>query len=209
MKLQYDEPLSNVAFSFNLRRYMVALLVFAYAYYAYRHEAINGLMQAIAERAAFQTHEFEKLYKGMNVDPLNEAVLASAESIHRSGYRLVCGVGGDPDEQEAAWSYTHDKLLPIHVVWQARVTYRVAFRRYAAELAANATAIASRDKTPPALTFKKFDETLLAMFGPFHSFVPAAEKHAAFRAFAVMPSAELAQKQLTREQFPAAVVEPR
>ena len=35
-----------------------ALLVFALAYYAYRHEAINRLIQAIAERTAFLTHEF-------------------------------------------------------------------------------------------------------------------------------------------------------
>jgi len=41
--------------------------------------------------------------KGMNVNPLNEAVLSSAESILRSGHRLVCGFGGDPDEQESAW----------------------------------------------------------------------------------------------------------
>jgi len=191
-----------------VRRYIVALVVFAFAYYAYRHEAINGLIQAIAERTAFQTYEFERLYKGMNVDPLNEAILSSAESVHRSGYRLVCGFGGDPDEQEAAWSYTHDKLLPIHVVWQARVPYRMALRRYAAELVANATAIASRDETPLALCFKKFDESLLSMFGPFHSFVPAEEKRAAFRALAIPPTVELTQEQLTREQFPAAVVEP-
>ena len=30
-----------------------------------------------------------RLYKGMNVNPLNEAILSSAESILRSGYKLA------------------------------------------------------------------------------------------------------------------------
>ena len=51
-----------------------------------------------------------------------------------------------------AWSYTLDKLLPIHVVWQTRVTCRKALRRYAAELAVNATAIAGRGL--PSSTFQ-------------------------------------------------------
>jgi len=106
----------------------------------------------------------------------------------------------------------YNKLLPIHVVWQARMTYRTAFRRYGAELAACATTIATRDDTPPALSFTKFDEALLSLFGPFFSFVPEAEKRAAFSAFADMPSmrglqrGELTQEQVTRDQFPAAVV---
>jgi hypothetical protein len=147
----------------------------------------------------------------MNVNPLNEAILSSAESILRSGHRLVCGFGGDPDEQEAAWLYTLDKLLPIHVVWQTRVTCRKALRRYAGELAANATAIAGRDETPPALTFVKFDQSLQSLFGLFHSFVPEEEKRGAFHALAYVASAEGYEgkaAQLTREQFPAAVVEP-
>ena len=74
---------------------IVTLMVFAFAYFAYRHEAINRLIQAIEERTAFLTLEFARLYTGMNVNPLNEAILSSAESIFRSGYRLVCGFGGD------------------------------------------------------------------------------------------------------------------
>ena len=93
MQLNYDELLSNFAFNFNLRHY---ILVFAFAYYAYRHEAINRLTQAIEERVAFLTHDFARLYKGMNVNPLNEAILSSAESILRRGYKLVCGTGGNP-----------------------------------------------------------------------------------------------------------------
>jgi hypothetical protein len=36
----------------------------------------------------------------------------------------VCDIGGDVGEQEAAWAYMHDDLLPIHAAWQASVTYR-------------------------------------------------------------------------------------
>jgi hypothetical protein len=50
----------------------VALMVFAFAYYAYRHEAVNHMIQAIADHTAFMTDEFTALYKGMNVNPLNE-----------------------------------------------------------------------------------------------------------------------------------------
>ena len=93
------------------------------------------------------------------------------------------------------------------------MTYRRALHRYAAELAVNATAIVSRDETPPALTFAKFDESLLSLFGLFHSFVPLEEKRSAFHALAYVPSATSDEydgkaMQLTREQFPAAVVEP-
>jgi len=43
----------------------------------------------------------------MNVNPLNEAILSSAESILRNGYRLGCEFGGDPQEQdEQAGAYT-------------------------------------------------------------------------------------------------------
>jgi hypothetical protein len=90
----------------------------------------------------------------MNVNPLNEAILSSAESILRNGYSLSCDFGGDVGKQDAAWVYLHADLLPIHVAWQARVTGRRALHRYAAELAENATAIASHDGTPPALTFR-------------------------------------------------------
>jgi hypothetical protein len=44
------------------------------------------------------------------------------------------------------------------------------------------TAIVSRDETPPALTFAKFDESLLSLFGLFHTFVPMEEKRSAFQA---------------------------
>ena len=49
----------------------VALVVFIFSYYAYRHEDINRLMTAIAERTAFLTHEFAKLYNGwaVQIDP--------------------------------------------------------------------------------------------------------------------------------------------
>ena len=145
----------------------------------------------------------------MNVNPLNEAILSSAESIFRTGYRLVCDIGGrrDAGEQEAAWAYMHDSLLPIHVVWQAPVAYRKALRRYATELVENATAIAGHDETPPELTFTKFDELLVSLFGQFHSFVPAEKKLGAFHTLAVV-SSTLARReaaQLSREHFPAAV----
>ena len=108
----------------------------------------------------------------MNVNPLNEAILSSAESIFRSGYRRVSDQGGDAVDQEAAWEYLHNALLPIHAVWHTRVMYRKVLRRYAAELAENATAIAGRDELPPAFTFLMFDESLLSLFGMFHFFVP-------------------------------------
>ena len=52
---------------------------------------------------------------------------------------------GSPCEQEESWSYIHDRLLPIHVVWQTKVPYRRVLRRYAAELAENAMMIAYTD----------------------------------------------------------------
>jgi hypothetical protein len=53
---------------------------------------------------------------------------------------------------------------------------RRALRRYAGELAENAVAIASRDETPPALTYTKFDLSLQSLFGLFHFFVSEDEK---------------------------------
>ena len=53
MKPHDEDPLSNFAFNLNLRHYNtvmsiitlgVALVVFAFAYYAYRHEAINHMI---------------------------------------------------------------------------------------------------------------------------------------------------------------------
>jgi len=135
-----------------------------------------------------------------------------------SGHRLVCdggGGGGEAGEQDAAWAYAFDRLLPIHMVWQTDMTYRRALRRYAAELAVNAAAMAGREEAPPALTFNKFDESLRSLFGLFHTFVPEHEKRRAFDALAVvMPSADrydgskAAAAHLPRDQFPAAVVRP-
>jgi hypothetical protein len=53
---------------------------------------------------------------------------------------------------------------------------------------------------------------LLSLFGLFHNFVPEEEKRGAFDALAYVPSAEGYDGKaahLTREQFPAAVVEPK
>ena len=68
LKLKCDILLSSSGFKINLRRY---------------NEAINRLIHAIEEREAFLTHEFARLYKGMNVNPLNEAVLSSAGAYTR------------------------------------------------------------------------------------------------------------------------------
>jgi RNAse (barnase) inhibitor barstar len=57
----------------------------------------------------------------------------------------VTDLDGDPEKQDAAWSYMHDDLLPITVVWKTKVSYRKALQRYAADLAENATAIVGRD----------------------------------------------------------------
>ena len=58
----------------------------------------------------------------------------------------------------------------LGICWS--VSTRRALRRYATELAANATAISEHDATPPELTFDKFEKLLQSLFGRFHSFVP-------------------------------------
>lgn len=194
-------------FAISIMTFTVAMLVFAFTVYAYRNERINRLMTSIEQRMAILKIDFDTLYKGMNVAPLDEMILTTAETIMRRGSEFACGLSTDDfseDDDARAWTYLREVLLPLHQVWDKPVSYQKIFTRYSGDLDENAQMLVRRATRDEQLSYAEFDKRIRALMGDvLYGFLSLDDKREAFDDLAIRNSDDVSS--LSIEKFPEAV----